>query len=291
MSIVKTDTKHDPIVNDGPMFNAYPDSIGGSLGDIVKFLQHPELMNAFQSLYILPSVFNSDIDRGYSIIDYDLNEIYAVKADLDALRGMGITLKFDFVLNHISVLSEQFQDVLEKGEDSEYIDFFIDWNKFWTGYGVMTEKGYIQPDSRYIGKMFFRKPGLPILSVIMADGKEVPFWNTFYQEILYEKINALDLMRKLKLQYGTSVRLAEIVNTALDTGKKPSEIDFGSYEQYRQKIIEILEQSRKYLGQMDFIKSSEVWVYYKKTFEKLAGYGAKLWTRCFRLYFKRAWSQ
>ena len=33
----------------GLMLNAYPDSIGNTLGDIVKFLREPELAQAFQS--------------------------------------------------------------------------------------------------------------------------------------------------------------------------------------------------------------------------------------------------
>ena len=45
--------------------------------------------------------------------------------------------------------------------------------------------------------MFFRKPGLPILMVRMPDGSEVPYWNTFYQEIRYPELNPLDLVRTL----------------------------------------------------------------------------------------------
>ena len=100
------------IIKAGPVFNAYPDSIGGTLGDIVKFLQSPELKNVFHSFYILPSIFNTDLDRGFSIIDYELNELYASKEDLEKLDEIGIALKFDFVLNHSSVLSKQFQDIL-----------------------------------------------------------------------------------------------------------------------------------------------------------------------------------
>ena len=39
----------------GVMLNAYPDSIGGTLGDIVAVLKRPELKNAFTSFYILPA--------------------------------------------------------------------------------------------------------------------------------------------------------------------------------------------------------------------------------------------
>ena len=167
------------------MLNAYPDSIGGTLGDIVKFLQTPELKDVFQSFYVLPSIFNTDLDRGFSVIDYGLNELYASQEDLKDLNKLGIALKFDFVLNHSSVLSRQFQDILKNGENSKYKDFFINWNKFWEGCGQMTDEGYIQPDPEYIKDMFFRKPGLPILNVRMPDGTEVPYWNTFYQEVKY----------------------------------------------------------------------------------------------------------
>lgn len=261
----------------GPMFNAYPDSIGGTLSDIIKFLKMPEVEGAFDSFYILPSVFNSDLDRGFSIIDYELNEIYASEEDLKELKEMGIVLKLDFVLNHASVLSKQFQDILEKGENSRYKDFFIDWNKFWEGYGEMTEEGYIQPDDKYIKDMFFRKPGLPILKVRMPDGKEVPYWNTFYQEVIYPRIDAQDIMREMEIQYSSAEKLAEMVNKALDEGKKPSEIVFGQFSKYRSKVIHMLESKRKYLGQMDLnIKSPLVWEFYQETLEKLYHYGAKI---------------
>jgi sucrose phosphorylase len=260
-----------------PMLNAYPDSIGGTLGDVVKFLQTPELKDVFQSFYVLPSVFNTDLDRGFSVIDYELNELYASPEDLKELDKMGITLKFDFVLNHSSVLSKPFQDILKNGEASKYIDFFIDWNKFWKGCGQMTEDGYIQPDPEYIKDMFFRKPGLPILNVRMPDGKEVPYWNTFYQEVNYGKIDAQDLMKAMGIQYALAERLAETINKAIGEGKKPSAIEFGKFGHYRKDVIDLLESGRKYLGQMDLnIKSPLVWEYYEDTLKRLASYGAEI---------------
>ena len=266
-----------PIIKAGPMLNAYPDSIGGTLADMVKFLQMPELKDVFQSFYVLPSVFNTDLDRGFSVIDYDLNELYASPKDLNDLDKMGIALKFDFVLNHSSVLSRQFQDILKNGEESKYKDFFINWNKFWEGCGEMTDEGYIQPDSEYMKDMFFRKPGLPILNVRMPDGKEVPYWNTFYQEVSYAKIDAQDLMRAMDIQYALAEKLAETVNKALDEGKKPSEIEFSRFECFKKEVIDMLESRRKYLGQMDLnIKSPLVWEYYEDTLKKLAGCGAEI---------------
>ena len=87
---IDADTRKKRMMNSGPMLNAYPDSIGGTLGDIIKFLQTPELKDAFQAFYVLPSVFNTDLDRGFSVIDYELNEVYASREDLAELKKLGI---------------------------------------------------------------------------------------------------------------------------------------------------------------------------------------------------------
>lgn len=57
-----------------PMLNAYPDSLGGTLGDIVTLLKQDDMKGVFGSFYILPSLYHSDLDRGFSVIDYDINE-------------------------------------------------------------------------------------------------------------------------------------------------------------------------------------------------------------------------
>ncbi|MGN6711604.1 glycosidase [Anaerocolumna jejuensis] len=259
------------------MLNAYPDSIGGELGEIIKLLQTPELERVFQSFYILPSIFNTDLDRGFSVIDYNLNEMYASIKDLKALKELNIALKFDMILNHASVLSKQFQDIIKNGENSIYKDFFINWNKFWDGYGEMTEGGYIQPNENYIKNMFFRKPGLPILNVRMPDGKEVPYWNTFYQEVKYNNVRTQELLNDMDIQYTTAEKLAEHINKALSEGKKPKEINFSKFQRNRDNAIEILESSREYLGQMDLnIKSPLVWEFYADTMKKLKEYGAEI---------------
>ena len=165
------------------MLNLYPDSLGANLSAAVAFLSREELRGCFGSVYVLPSLYHSDLDRGFCVVDYDLNEELARPEDLEALKRLGLDLKLDFVLNHASVMSPQFQDLLRKGEDSEYRDFFIDWNRFWDGCGQMTPEGWIQPEEKYLKEMFFRKPGLPLLMVRFPDGREVPYWNTFYQKV------------------------------------------------------------------------------------------------------------
>ena len=270
--------------NNGPMLNAYPDSLGGNLSDIANFLSKNELKDVFSSFYILPSLFHTDLDRGFSVIDYSLNELFAKKEDLKKLNELGIDLKLDFILNHASVLSKQFQDIIKNGEESKYRDFFIDWNKFWDGCGEMTDDGYIQPRAELIKDMFFRKPGLPILMVRFPNGKEVPYWNTFYQEVRYPSVDAIDIRNMIAVQYSIAEGLAKLLNTGFLEGKSPAEIlkedkvfaDRLSDTQ-KEALCEKLESERKYLGQMDLnIKSPLVWEFYDNTLKTLADYGAKI---------------
>lgn len=264
-------------LSSGAMLNAYPDSIGGTLHDIVMVLQRPELKSAFTSFYILPSIFNTDLDRGFSLIDYNLNRLLATDKDLKLLREQNIDLTLDFILNHASVLSKEFQDILKNGEKSTYCDFFINWNSFWEGHGEMTPEGYVQPNANLIKDMFFRKPGLPILMVRFPDGRDIPYWNTFYQKVEYSRVDAQDLLRICDLQYGEAVMLANQINAALSEGKSPSQMEFGNLNGYREAVCSYLESHRKYLGQMDLnIRSPLVWDYYQKTLETLANYGATI---------------
>ena len=264
-------------LNAKPMFNAYPDSLNQTLGGLVDVLSKDELKNTFGSFYILPSMFNTDLDRGFSVINYDLNKELVTEADLTKLADLNIDLKLDFILNHASVLSPQFQDLIKNGDDSAFKDFFINWNEFFNGYGEMTEAGYIQPKHEYIKDMFFRKPGLPILMVKMPDGSKKPYWNTFYQKVMYKKIDAHDLIALFDIQYSSAKTLAENLLAQLDKGVKLESLELGKYEQYRGEITSLLESECKYLGQMDLnIKSPLVWNFYEDTLQKLAKYGSKI---------------
>ena len=69
-------------VPNGVMLNAYPDSIGERLSDITDILSMPEFKHAFSLFYVLPTFFNSDLDRGFSVIDYNINEELVSRNDL-----------------------------------------------------------------------------------------------------------------------------------------------------------------------------------------------------------------
>jgi len=264
----------------GVIFNAYPDSIGRNLSDIVHMLKRPEFNDVFSLFYILPTVFNSDLDRGFSIIDYDLNDELASREDLEQLHELNVMFKFDLVLNHLSVGSPQFQDLLKNGDKSRYRNFFINWNEFWQSHGEMSLDGHVIPHEEHLEKLFMRKPGLPILKVHFPDGTDRPYWNTFYQEVLYHEVTAHDLLQALQIKELThedAENIAAIVNDILNAKRDIREIDLGDFSHHKENIVSLVEQNRKYLGQMDLnAQSEEVWKFYDETLKKLHEHGGKL---------------
>lgn len=253
-------------INYGPMLNAYPDSLGGTLGDAVDFLKNQQAKGAFSSFYILPSMFHTDLDRGFSVIDYGINGEIAQKEDLEALQQMHVDLKLDFILNHLSVQSPQFQDLLEKGEASEYRDFFIDWNKFWAGCGDLNEEGVLVPRQEYIKDMFFRKPGLPVLVVEFADGSKKPYWNTFYQQVDVDENGKKHYLGQMDLNI-----------------KSPLVLDF--YKQtlaalagYGAKIVRLdaFAYAPKEVGSKNFLNDPGTWEFLQQITDMAKPYGVAL---------------
>ncbi|MFC2110383.1 glycosidase [Bacteroidota bacterium] len=264
-------------ISNGVMLNAYPDSIGVNLHDMVSMLQMPQFKDVFSLFYVLPTFFNSDLDRGFSIIDYNLNEDLVSKEDLEALEELDIQLKFDIVLNHLSVASPQFKDLLKHGNQSKYKDFFINWNSFWEGNGNMGEDGVVIPHKEFLNKLFMRKSGLPILKVLFPDGTEKPYWNTFYQQVTYNKIQVNNLNKIQGLDLDVAESICNKINATIDENRNILEIDFETATPLRNEILEIVNKNRSYLGQMDVNANSElVWDFYEETLKKVSDFGCKI---------------
>ncbi len=275
MTTESPSTKHD--LPKGVMLNAYPDSIGESLVDTVNMLKRPEFADVFSLFYILPTFFNSDLDRGFSVIDYDRNDELVSETDLKDIDALNINLKFDLVLNHLSVGSPQFQDMLKHGDDSPFKDFFVDWNEFWHGHGEMGDDGYVIPKDEYLRLLFMRKPGLPILKIRFPDGSDRFYWNTFYQEVTYQALSPSDLKNIEGLSADQAEDIVAVVNDTIGRKKEIRDIDLGSHSAFKDEVLSIVERKRTYLGQMDLNAQSEgVWDFYDDTLRKLRASGAKL---------------
>ncbi len=270
----KTNTKN---TSNGVMLNAYPDSIGTNLNDIVTMLKMPQFENTFSLFYVLPTFFNSDLDRGFSIINYDINEELVSKEDIKALNELNIMLKFDIVLNHLSVASPQFKDLIKNGEQSKFKDFFIDWNEFWQGNGELGEDGVIVPNKEFLDKLFMRKSGLPILKIQFPDGTEKPYWNTFYQKVTDHKISNDDLKSIPNLSPENALQICEKVNRAIDENLDLQTIDFDNQLEFKDEVLKIVNSKRSYLGQMDVnAKSPLVWEFYEDVLSKVGSYGCQI---------------
>ena len=265
------------------MLNAYPDSIGRRLADTVELLKKPELKDAFSLFYILPTFFNSDLDRGFSVIDYNLNEELVSPEDLDGLNELGIQIKLDLVLNHLSVRSPQFQDLLKNGMDSPYRDFFIDWDEFWADYGTAGSDGQVTPDKEHLEKLFMRKPDLPVLRVRFPDGTLKTYWNTFYQKVDFDEITARDFADIKGLDPQIAANLAHHVKIlvkekdCIEPRYLEDLVEREDLCHLRDEIIEAVCRKRDYLGQMDLNARSElVWEFYDETLRKLSEHGARI---------------
>ena len=265
------------------MLNAYPDSIGRRLADTVELLKRPELKDAFSLFYILPTFFNSDLDRGFSVIDYNLNEELVSPEDMDELNKLGIQIKLDLVLNHLSVRSPQFQDLLKNGKDSPYRDFFIDWDEFWEEHGTAGPDGQVIPDKEHLEKLFMRKPGLPVLRVRFPDGTLKTYWNTFYQKVDFDELTARDFADIKGLDPQAAANLAHHVKILVKEKDciEPSYLEDLVHREelchLKDEIIEAVCRKRDYLGQMDLNARSElVWEFYDETLRKLSEHGARI---------------
>jgi sucrose phosphorylase len=266
----------------GVMLNAYPDSIGKRLADTVELLTRPEFKDAFSLFYILPTFFNSDLDRGFSIIDYNINDELVNPEDLKQLSELGIQIKLDLVLNHLSVRSPQFVDLLENGNESPYRDFFIDWNKFWKEHGTMGEHDHVVPDEEHLEKLFMRKPGLPILKMRFPDGSLQAYWNTFYQKVEFDEITAQDFEHIKGMDTQGASEIAHHIKVVI---KDKGQLESADMEDIarcnagvsKDDIIAAVCHKREFLGQMDLnARSEQVWEFYEETLRKLSEHGARI---------------
>ena len=122
-----------------------------------------------------------------------------------------------------------------------------------------------------------RKSGLPILKVRFPDGSEQPYWNTFYQQITYNSIT-IDELRNIKgLTEAQCLYIVPVINQAITNNQDFETIDFKDCTPLKIDILQIVEQKRSYLGQMDVNGESPlVWDFYEETLKKVKSYGCTI---------------
>ena len=101
---------------------------GGDLAGIIEKMDYLKELG-INALYLTP-VFRSICNHKYDIIDYfTVDPQFGTKEELRQLVKLahenGIRVVLDAVFNHCSMEMQQFQDVLEKGRESRFYDWFI----------------------------------------------------------------------------------------------------------------------------------------------------------------------
>ena len=151
------------------MLITYPDSLGKNLKDL-DFTLSQYLDKAVGGVHILP-FFPSSGDRGFAPITYEQVEpAFGDWSDIKTLSEK-YYLMCDYMINHMSVRSEIYQDYMEKHEASRYNDFFIKWNKFWDG----------EPTEEEENKLYKRQV-VPYIDARFKDGTTERLWTTFSEE-------------------------------------------------------------------------------------------------------------
>lgn len=101
---------------------------GGDLKGIIKKLDYLEKLG-ITALYLTP-IFRSASNHKYDTIDYmEIDPGFGTKDDFRKLTELahekGIRVVLDAVFNHCSMELFQFQDVIKKGRNSKYYDWFL----------------------------------------------------------------------------------------------------------------------------------------------------------------------
>lgn len=153
------------------MLITYADSFGANLKELNQLLLK-YFREEIGAVHILP-FFPSSGDRGFAPLTYDqVEETFGTWADIDTL-AKNFELMFDFMINHLSRQSPQFQDFIKHHDASPYKDMFLRFKDFWPD-------GYPTEDA--VALLNKRKPHAPCIDVSFADGTTEKIWCTFSDE-------------------------------------------------------------------------------------------------------------
>ncbi len=153
------------------MLITYADGMGDNLKDLYDLLNN-HFDGVVGGVHILP-FYPSSGDRGFAVINYD--EVDPAFGSWEDIRRFSeqYYLMADFMINHVSIRSEEFKDYMKNGDASPYRDMFIHWDRFWPN-GEPTEKD--------METLYRRKLNGPYKEFTRDDGKVVKIWNTFFEE-------------------------------------------------------------------------------------------------------------
>ena len=155
-------------LKNGVILITYANSLGKNLTEL-RYILDRYFSNSIAGVHILP-FFPSSSDRGFSPTRYDIvDPEFGDWNDLAKLSEK-YCLMYDFMINHVSSQSFQFEDFIARKDKSPYAGMFIRYKDFWPG-GEPTEED--------IEKIYKRKPRAPYVNVRFKDETEEKVWCTF----------------------------------------------------------------------------------------------------------------
>ena len=173
---------------------------GGDIPGVLQKLDHIQSLGV-NSVYLTP-VFESVSNHKYDISDYKkIDGHFGTNADLAELvkevHGRGMKIVLDAVFNHCGILLPQFQDVLHKGKDSKYFDWFIvhgdradteniNYEVFgFSGYMPKFNTGNPEVQAYLLDVALFwvREYDIDGWRLDVSDEVSHAFWRTFRQEV------------------------------------------------------------------------------------------------------------
>lgn len=153
------------------MLITYADSFGRNLRELKEVLD-TYFSREIGAVHILP-FFPSSGDRGFAPLTYEeVDPAFGDWEDVKALAGH-YELMFDFMINHISRRSKEFEDFVKNHEASPYKDMFIRFKDFWPN-GAPTQE--------QIDLLNKRKDHAPCERIEFGDGTQEDIWCTFSEE-------------------------------------------------------------------------------------------------------------
>ncbi|MGI8947699.1 MAG: sucrose phosphorylase [Ornithinimicrobium sp.] len=151
---------------------AYADRLGGDLRTLQQVLDGP-LEGLFNGVHLLPFFRPYDgADAGFDPQDH--TEVDERLGSWDDVAAIGEThdVMVDVIVNHVSSSSVQFQDWLDKGEDSAYAGMFLTYDGAFPD-GATEEQLML---------LYRPRPGLPFTPYTRENGTKRLIWTTFTGE-------------------------------------------------------------------------------------------------------------
>lgn len=186
----------------------YADSLGKNFKELDQALD-VYFKGIVAGIHVLP-FYPSSSDRGFSPLTHlEVDPVFGTWEDVQKISTHH-DFMCDVIVNHVSRKSEWFSDYLEKGDKSDYADYFITAEKFSRR---LKRRDSLSPTMRkleklvnkirkadkwfhlggvnkYVLRKIYRpRPGTPFIEVTLQDGTKKQIWCTFSDDQIDVDIN------------------------------------------------------------------------------------------------------